>query len=256
MYEIVNIIKLEQLREYLNQRGVNQGLLQNPRFYEVLEFITIEIPFISIDNSSKSRLDKKIDIDNEGNIKIVTNPFSDISKFYSTKKGITFEYQKLHDGILTKKNRNFNYSGIEINQGTKIASIHEGEFGNDKIEYIPNESQEIYRDKERPDIIILKYQKDRGILKNKFIMRKKFIEFENLSISENNKKRFHIRNQDAYFITEAKNDYHIMKKLITTDYEKAIQEYKMYNRVYGFSSRYEKGIEALCFRNKIIRGGD
>lgn len=270
MSEIVNIVKLEQLKEYLNQRGVSQKLLLNPRFYEILDLIMYVIPFISIDDSAKKKLDSMIQVigqeektkerkniksNKSGKIKIVINPYSYIIKCYTSSDEMVFQQEVLKQNDLIIAERKFDKNGIEIFQKKGVIQIEPELFGNNQLTYILFERKERLRDKERPDIVIEEFKSGETVWKREFYRRKKFVEFENLLISKRNKERFYIADEQAYYKTGSSNEYNIIKEYDIPDYERIIKEYEWYNRNYGFTQRYEEGIKKMCLKSKLL-GGD
>lgn len=66
MYDgINNIIKVNQTREYLNQRGVSPKILLNPRSYEIIEEILEEIGFAQMNEEVVKVLNERINVEDE-----------------------------------------------------------------------------------------------------------------------------------------------------------------------------------------------
>jgi len=260
MSEIVNIVRTEQLKEYLNQNGVNPKLLSNPRFYEILELLIKIIPKSIPNDELENIINDILEISEDGNIKIKINPSSDIiSCFYDEDKNkIGFERKELKDNVLLTQKREFDCNGIEHYQEkeevqTALETL--SELKDDKIKHIKSEVQKRYRDPKRPDILIEEYLKDRIVLKKKYWVLEKFIEFENLRISKETMKKLNFTEKDVYFFTESTSHYIIMEELIVPDYEEIVEEYERYNEKLNHTKRYEKGIRSLCLGEKTV-GGD
>ena len=68
MNEVCNIIKIENLKEYLSQRGVLPRILNNPRIYELLNQMSDDLNIINLSDETKKYIDKKLDILPDGSI--------------------------------------------------------------------------------------------------------------------------------------------------------------------------------------------
>ena len=68
MNEIYNIRKLENLKEYLNQRMVSPRLLNNPRIYEILDNISYDLNIIFLDEEMQKFLDERLSVERDGSI--------------------------------------------------------------------------------------------------------------------------------------------------------------------------------------------
>ena len=55
MNEVCNIIKIENLKEYLSQRGVLPRILNNPRIYELLNQMSDDLNIINLSDETKRR---------------------------------------------------------------------------------------------------------------------------------------------------------------------------------------------------------
>lgn len=58
MNEVCNIIKIENLKEYLSQRGVLPRILNNPRIYELLNQMSDDLNIINLSDETKNILIK------------------------------------------------------------------------------------------------------------------------------------------------------------------------------------------------------
>ena len=60
MNQVYNIVKLENLKEYLSRKGASQRLLKNPRIYEILDNISYDLNIIFLDEEMKKFLDERL----------------------------------------------------------------------------------------------------------------------------------------------------------------------------------------------------
>ena len=93
--------------------------------------------------------------------------------------------------LLDTKNVRENAIIYDIGYGEFDHHGPDAKWRNEKIKYSINEITKIYRTKDRPDfIVILKIDQNKGVYPRRYLQRNKFLEFENLLVSEKNKERF------------------------------------------------------------------
>ena len=156
MYDgINNIIKVNQTREYLNQRGVSPKILLNPRSYEIIEEILEEIGFAQMNEEVVKVLNERINVEDES-IELQIKDYINRKRIFKAKPhqvGIIITKEIYENGELSREKSLFNKDGIELERIYEKVKTQAEESQNSKIEQLPYEWIRIKRDEQRPDFI-------------------------------------------------------------------------------------------------------
>lgn len=256
MYDgITNIIKINQTREYLNQRGVSPKILLNPRSYEGIENILEEVPFIRLDGEAALRLNERVQVKN-GSMQIrQTNNTENLYKMSAGSSDMQITRERWDAGILSREKRYFNSDGIEIKRIYENAYISKEQWEEGKIECLPFERIYIEREEKRSDLIQKVYQKvGTPILLRKYYQRRKFLDFHDISVSKIQMNRFCLKEEDIFLDLGSKKVYEFVIEEDDDNIKNGINEYKKYNEKYGLTKIYQTGIEKLYLKGKMIGG--
>ena len=145
MNEIYNIRKLENLKEYLNQRMVSPRLLNNPRIYEILDEISDEFSLIFLDEEMKGILDEQLLVEKDGTLRYFKdNKRVKIKRNSSGIETIKEAFDKRNSSVISEK-RLFDVDGIEYLYEIREGNLSWEDFENN-IDFIPSKKIRYTRD--------------------------------------------------------------------------------------------------------------
>lgn len=249
MNEVCNIIKIENLKEYLSQRGVLPRILNNPRIYELLNQMSDDLNIINLSDETKKYIDKKLDILPDGSI-LYMNGLRRV--MIRQKEGDLFvrteDYDECKSEVRTEK-RLFNSNGIEcIYEIDSSDSVKENFIKN--IGYIPKEKIRYERDL-RKFQFITKTINSGGFSVKRYLMQKIPFMLQNIRIQENDLQSVNLLGSNiddiSDMMTNNKAEFEIMREAYSK--EKAVEEffrgYQEFNRRYLKNRNYEESIAKM-----------
>ena len=242
---VYSIIKLENFKEYLNQRMVSPRLLNNPRFYEILNEVSDEFSLIHFDEEMRQIFDKQLLVGNEGiaylkdkrRVKIIRNSsgIETISEQFNDK-----------DSSVSSEKRLFDNSGIEY-----LYEIRQGQLSWEDFKKYrklqPNKRVRYARDDEAFNFII-KEEIDK-IMKKEYLIQQVPFMLQNLKLTKKEISR--ISNGSTIddlcgALTKSQVEYDLVKKVFNEDstlgQEEIFKTYCDYNKRFSLPTTYEKAI--------------
>ena len=247
MNEIYNIRKLENLKEYLNQRMVSPRLLNNPRIYEILDEISDEFSLIFLDEEMKRILDEQILVEKDGTLRYFKdNKRVKIKRNSSGIETIKEAFDKKDSSVISEK-RLFDNGGIEYLYEIREGNLSWEDFENN-IDFIPSKKIRYTRDS-----TMLNFLTKEEI--GKFVVKKHLIQqvpymLQNLKLTRKNLSR--ILNGSTKiddlceFLTNNQAEFDTIKELFNENESKGQEEiFKTYcsnNRRFQLPTIYENAV--------------
>lgn len=246
MNEIYNIRKLENLKEYLNQRMVSPRLLNNPRIYEILDDISNDFNLIYLDEEMKQILDENLSVKNGKITYLKDNKRVKILRVPEGIEVIKEAFDKKDSSIISEK-RLFDIFGIEYLYEIKEGKLSWEDFENN-IEFVPSKKIRYTRDDTMLNFIT-KEVTGNFFIKEYLIQQVPYM-LQNLKL--NRKELSRIGNNGnkiddlCEFLTNSQAEFDTLKEFFSEDNDKGQEEifktYCNYNRRFQFSTIYEKAV--------------
>ncbi len=247
MNEIYNIRKLENLKEYLNQRMVSPRLLSNPRIYEILDEISDEFSLIFLDEEMKEILDEQLLVEKDGTLRYFKdNKRATIRKNSSGIETIKEAFDKKDSSVISEK-RLFDNGGIEYLYEIREGNLSWEDFERN-IDFIPSKKIRYTRDS-----TMLNFLTKEEI--GKFVVKKHLIQqvpymLQNLKLTRKNLSR--ILNGGTKiddlcgFLTNNQAEFDTIKELFNENESKGQKEiFKTYcsnNKRFQLPTTYENAV--------------
>ena len=248
MNEIYNIRKLENLKEYLNQRMVSPRLLNNPRIYEILDEISDEFSLIFLDEEMKRILDEQILVEKDGTLRY----FKDNKRVKIARNSLGIEiikeaFDKEDSSVISEK-RLFDNGGIEYLYEIREGNLSWEDFEKN-IDFIPSKKIRYTRDSTMLNFI-MKEEIGQFIVKKHLIQQVPYM-LQNLKLTRKNLSR--VLNGGTKiddlcgFLTNSQAEFDTIKELFNENDESKGQEeiFKTYcsnNRRFQLPTTYENAV--------------
>ena len=247
MNEVYNIRKLENLKEYLNQRMVSPRLLNNPRIHEILDEISDEFSIIFLDEEMKRILDEQLLVEKDGTLRYLKdNKRVKIKRNPSGIETIKEAFDKRDSSVISEK-RLFDVDGIEYLYEIREGSLSWEDFKNN-IDFIPTKKIRYARDNTMLNFIT-KEEVGRFVVKEHVIQQVPYM-LQNLKLSR--KDLLRIGNSGTNiddlcgFLTNSQAEFDILKELFSEDKDKGQEEifktYCNYNKRFQLPTTYENAV--------------
>ena len=247
MNEIYNIRKLENLKEYLNQRMVSPRLLNNPRIYEILDEISDEFSLIFLDEEMKGILDEQLLVEKDGTLRYFKdNKRVKIKRNSSGIETIKEVFDKKDSSVISEK-RLFDNGGIEYLYEIREGNLSWEDFENN-IDYIPSKKIRYTRDNTMLNFLT-KEEIGKFIVKEHFIQQVPYM-LQNLKLTRKNLSR--ILNSGTKiddlceFLTNNQAEFDTIKELFNETESKGQEEiFKTYcsnNERFQLPTTYENAV--------------
>ena len=247
MNEIYNIRKLENLKEYLNQRMVSPRLLNNPRIYEILDGISDEYSLVFLDDEMRRILDEQLLVEKDGTLRYLKdNKRVKIKRNPSGIETIKEAFDKRDSSVISEK-RLFDVDGIEYLYEIREGSLSWEDFKNN-IDFIPTKKIRYARDNTMLNFIT-KEEVGRFVVKEHVIQQVPYM-LQNLKLSR--KDLLRIGNSGTNiddlcgFLTNSQAEFDILKELFSEDKDKGQEEifktYCNYNKRFQLPTTYENAV--------------
>ena len=247
MNEIYNIRKLENLKEYLNQRMVSPRLLNNPRIYEILDEISDEFSLIFLDEEMKGILDEQLLVEKDGTLRYFKdNKRVKIKRNSSGIETIKEAFDKKDSSVISEK-RLFDNDGIEYLYEIREGNLNWEDFENN-IDFIPSKKIRYTRDNTMLNFIT-KEEVGKFVVKEHVIQQVPYM-LQNLKLSR--KDLLRIGNSGTKiddlcgFLTNSQAEFDTLKELFSEDKDKGQEEifktYCNYNKRFQLPTTYENAV--------------
>lgn len=247
MNEIYNIRKLENLKEYLNQRMVSPRLLNNPRIYEILDEISDEFSLIFLDEEMKRILDEQILVEKDGTLRYFKdNKRVKIKRNSSGIETIKEAFDKKDSSVISEK-RLFDNGGIEYLYEIREGNLSWEDFERN-IDFIPSKKIRYTRDSTMLNFLT-KEEIGKFIVKEHLIQQVPYM-LQNLKLTRKNLSR--ILNGGTKiddlceFLTNNQAEFDTIKELFNENESKGQEEiFKTYcsnNRRFQLPTTYENAV--------------
>ena len=247
MNEVYNIRKLENLKEYLNQRMVSPRLLNNPRIHEILDEISDEFSIIFLDEEMKRILDEQLLVEKDGTLRYLKdNKRVKIKRNPSGIETIKEAFDKKDSSVISEK-RLFDNDGIEYLYEIREGNLNWEDFENN-IDFIPSKKIRYTRDS-----TMLNFLTKEEI--GKFVVKKHLIQqvpymLQNLKLTRKNLSRIlncSTKIDDlCEFLTNNQAEFDTIKELFNENESKGQEEiFKTYcsnNRRFQLPTIYENAV--------------
>ena len=247
MNEIYNIRKLENLKEYLNQRMVSPRLLNNPRIYEILDEISDEFSLIFLDEEMKRILDEQILVEKDGTLRYFKdNKRVKIKRNSSGIETIKEAFDKKDSSVISEK-RLFDNGGIEYLYEIREGNLSWEDFENN-IDFIPSKKIRYTRDSTMLNFLT-KEEIGKFVVKEHLIQQVPYM-LQNLKLTRKNLSR--ILNGSTKiddlceFLTNNQAEFDTIKELFNENESKGQEEtFKTYcsnNKRFQLPTTYENAV--------------
>lgn len=247
MNEIYNIRKLENLKEYLNQRMVSPRLLNNPRIYEILDEISDEFSLIFLDEEMKGILDEQLLVEKDGTLRYLKdNKRVKIKRNPSGIETIKEAFDKKDSSVISEK-RLFDNGGIEYLYEIREGNLSWEDFERN-IDFIPSKKIRYTRDSTMLNFLT-KEEIGKFIVKEHLIQQVPYM-LQNLKLTRKNLSR--ILNGGTKiddlceFLTNNQAEFDTIKELFNENESKGQEEiFKTYcsnNRRFQLPTTYENAV--------------
>ena len=247
MNEIYNIRKLENLKEYLNQRMVSPRLLNNPRIYEILDEISDEFSLIFLDEEMKRILDEQILVEKDGTLRYFKdNKRVKIKRNSSGIETIKEAFDKKDSSVISEK-RLFDNGGIEYLYEIREGNLSWEDFERN-IDFIPSKKIRYTRDSTMLNFLT-KEEIGKFVVKEHLIQQVPYM-LQNLKLTRKNLSR--ILNGSTKiddlceFLTNNQAEFDTIKELFNENETKGQEEiFKTYcsnNRRFQLPTTYENAV--------------
>lgn len=247
MNEIYNIRKLENLKEYLNQRMVSPRLLNNPRIYEILDEISDEFSLIFLDEEMKRILDEQILVEKDGTLRYFKdNKRATIRKNSSGIETIKEAFDKKDSSVISEK-RLFDNGGIEYLYEIREGNLSWEDFERN-IDFIPAKKIRYTRDSTMFNFLT-KEEIGKFVVKKHLIQQVPYM-LQNLKLTRKNLSK--ILNDSTKiddlceFLTNNQAEFDTIKELFNENESKGQEEiFKTYcsnNRRFQLPTTYENAV--------------
>ena len=248
MNEIYNIRKLENLKEYLNQRMVSPRLLNNPRIYEILDEISDEFSIIFLNEEIKRILDEQLLVEKDGTLRYFKdNKRVKIKRNSSGIETIKEVFDKKDSSVISEK-RLFDNGGIEYLYEIREGNLSWEDFEKN-IDFIPSKKIRYTRDSTMLNFI-MKEEIGKFVVKEHLIQQVPYM-LQNLKLTRKNLSR--VLNGGTKiddlcgFLTNSQAEFDTIKELFNENDESKGQEeiFKTYcsnNRRFQLPTTYENAV--------------
>ena len=247
MNEIYNIRKLENLKEYLNQRMVSPRLLNNPRMYEILDEISDEFCIIFLDEEMRGILDEQLLVEKDGTLRYFKdNKRVKIKRNSSGIETIKEAFDKKDSSVISEK-RLFDNGGIEYLYEIREGNLSWEDFENN-IDFIPSKKIRYTRDSTMLNFLT-KEEIGKFVVKEHLIQQVPYM-LQNLKLTRKNLSR--ILNGGTKiddlceFLTNNQAEFDTIKELFNENESKGQEEiFKTYcsnNRRFQLPTIYENAV--------------
>ena len=244
MNEIYNIRKLENLKEYLNQRMVSPRLLNNPRIYEILDEISDEFSIIFLDEEMKRILDEQLLVENDGTLRYLKdNKRVKIKRNSSSIEIIKEAFDKKDSSVISEK-RLFDNGGIEYLYEIREGNLSWKDFEKN-IDFIPSKKVRYTRDNTMLNFLT-KEEVGKFVIKEHLIQQVLYM-LQNIKLNRGELTRLsnsYNKIDDLYqFLTNSQAEFDTIKELFNENESKGQEEiFKTYcsnNRRFQLPTTYE-----------------
>lgn len=244
MNEIYNIRKLENLKEYLNQRMVSPRLLNNPRIYEILDEISDEFSIIFLDEEMKRILDEQLLVENDGTLRYLKdNKRVKIKRNSSSIEIIKEAFDKKDSSVISEK-RLFDNGGIEYLYEIREGNLSWKDFEKN-IDFIPSKKVRYTRDNTMLNFLT-KEEVGKFVIKEHLIQQVPYM-LQNIKLNRGELTRLsnsYNKIDDLYqFLTNSQAEFDTIKELFNENESKGQEEiFKTYcsnNRRFQLPTTYE-----------------
>ena len=247
MNEIYNIRKLENLKEYLNQRMVSPRLLNNPRMYEILDEISDEFCIIFLHEEMRGILDEQLLVEKDGTLRYFKdNKRVKIKRNSSGIETIKEAFDKKDSSVISEK-RLFDNGGIEYLYEIREGNLSWEDFENN-IDCIPSKKIRYTRDSTMLNFLT-KEEIGKFVVKEHLIQQVPYM-LQNLKLTRKNLSR--ILNGGTKiddlcgFLTNNQAEFDTIKELFNENESKGQEEiFKTYcsnNRRFQLPTTYENAV--------------
>lgn len=247
MNEIYNIRKLENLKEYLNQRMVSPRLLNNPRIYEILDGISDEYSLVFLDDEMRRILDEQLLVEKDGTLRYLKdNKRVKIKRNSSGIETIKEAFDKKDSSVISEK-RLFDNGGIEYLYEIREGNLSWEDFENN-IDFIPSKKIRYTRDSTMLNFLT-KEEIGKFVVKEHLIQQVPYM-LQNLKLTRKNLSR--ILNGGTKiddlceFLTNNQAEFDTIKELFNENESKGQEEiFKTYcsnNRRFQLPTIYENAV--------------
>ena len=247
MNEIYNIRKLENLKEYLNQRMVSPRLLNNPRIYEILDEISDEFSLVFLDEEMKKILDERLLVENDGTLRYLKDNKRVMIKRNSLGiETIKEAFDKKDSSVISEK-RLFDVDGIEYLYEIREGNLSWEDFKNN-IDFIPSKKVRYTRDNTM--LNFLTKEEIRSFMVKEYVIQQVPYMLQNLKL--NRKDLLRIGNNGTRlddlcgFLTNSQAEFDTLKELFSEDkgegQEEIFKTYCSYNRRLQLTTTYENAV--------------
>lgn len=250
MDEIYNIVKIENLKEYLNRRGVSPKILNNPRIYELLNAISDDLNIINLGEETRKYLEEKLEVLPDGSIKYMNGLKRVIIRHKDSNLFTKTEiYNKNKSEVIAEK-RLFNSKGVEYVYEIDTADAEKENFIKN-IGYIPRERIRYERDLKTLRFIIKTLNNSRFSMKT-YLMQKVPFMLQNIRIKKEDLQSANLRGNNiddiSDVVTNNKAEYEIIREVFSKEEttENFLKRYQEFNKEYFKSRRYEEYISAMA----------
>ena len=255
MNEICNIVKIENLKEYLNQKGVSPRILNNPRIYELLNQMSDDLNIISLSTETKKYIDEKLHVLPDGSIMYMNGLKRALVR---QKDGYLFtrtETYDKHKSVVKAEKRLFDSNGIECMYEIDSADEVKENFLKN-IGYIPRERIRYERDLKRFKFIT-KTINNGGFSVKRYLMQKEPFMIQNIKLTETDLQSANLLGSSiddiSDVMTNNQAEYEVMKEIFSKnkELEEFLKGYQEFNRRYLKNSNYEETIaKMMCIKLK------
>lgn len=247
MNEIYNIRKLENLKEYLNQRMVSPKLLNNPRIYEILDEISDEFCIIFLDEEMRGILDEQLLVEKDGTLRYFKdNKRVKIKRNSSGIETIKEAFDKKDSSVISEK-RLFDNGGIEYLYEIREGNLSWEDFERN-IDFIPSKKIRYTRDSTMLNFLT-KEEIGKFVVKEHLIQQVPYM-LQNLKLTRKNLSR--ILNGSTKiddlceFLTNNQAEFDTIKELFNENESKGQEEiFKTYcsnNKRFQLPTTYENAV--------------
>lgn len=247
MNQVYNIVKLENLKEYLSRKGASQRLLKNPRIYEILDNISYDLNIIFLDEEMQKFLDERLSVERDGSITYLKGlKRCKVSRNSDGIETVIDVLDKNSSSIMSEK-RLFDMYGIEYLYEIRRGTLDVEDFGKN-IGFVPLQRIKYSRDNAMINFIT-KEEIGKFVVKEHLIQQVPYM-LQNLKLSKKEISRINNKATGIEdlcgLLTRNQAEYDMYKKIFcenaSNGQEEIFKTYCNYNRRYQLPDTYEKGI--------------
>ena len=249
MENIYNIVKLENLKEYLSQKGISAAILNHPRIYEILDQMSDDLNIVDLSEETQRYIIPRLSILEDGGISYI-NGMKRVN--VRQRRGNLFlkiETYSEKDSKVYVEKRFFEPQGIECIYELNDADISVEDFLN-SVGYIPKEITRYERDLSQFNFFI-KSIKNARFSSKRYLMQEKPFMLQNIKIRKIDLQSVNLMGNNiddiSITITKDQNEYEVIKALYSKN--NSLQEffkgYQKFNKMYLKDRGYEERIARI-----------